>query len=565
MIAFRIGDAYLEMSPDTTVTMTINSPIYTGGDPTNIEGTYSFPFTVDLTEKNKALLNHPHRVDNIARLSKISRVLFYGDGLPLFVGDLYVESATAKTAKCSFIYNPLSEIKDRKVAELIDQTITDEDMPTYAKSTALEPDNKNVVFFPVVNKEWLPDGVGPELILDAYLWKRQNVYNVQAQKFANKDYFRGITPFLKVEYIITSIIAATGFAYVDRFFDREDDTDGELRNLCSYNNYSISLEDGSWSSTISLQDHAPDQEANETLKQFCSLFFLGIFDNPFDRTISLIPLRDVLTAPEVADWTSRVVPDYAIEDNDIITPSRYRYIVDTNDGLTGKYVDPDVDIVDVVGIDSDAVPSSQDNLRHYYLTHQNMVVWRVGNLFRYYKYFMEIESAVGDSTYDIQLAPMYMLTTFHEIENDDSAYLPEIAIRGRWGDYREDAELEGPISAMRMVFYRGMHQNADGKLYPFASNHNRNYNGEKVGQYSLLLNGEDGIIQKWGTEVVRYMNNRRTIKRTINLNIKDILNFRKEYKYRIENMNYFVSQMVVQFRMDRPVNSVACTLQSVTI
>jgi len=572
MIGYNINGVFVDFYENTSINFEINTPIYTGGDPTNIPGSFSFPTTVPLTAKNKILLNHPHRIDNHDKFVTIENVVFYGNGVPIFKGNLVVSNATEKDAKVTMIINPLSTIKKKKVAELVDdvfETTDSDQMKSIVPGTISNPNDFDFAFFPVFNREWLApeDRISGDGEYKYMLTRTQNFYDVDSQKFVFDRKNIGCTPFLKAKYLIYKIIEATGLTFIDEFFD------DELSQLYFYNNYSISKQSGNLESIIDYKNHVPDMEATELLKQFCSVFFLGLFTNPFDGTITLRKLSDVTNGEVNDNWTSKASKKYGITDNDSITPNKYHYSVDSTDGLSTTHIEKDFEIYKTVDQDIDIPELPEGFNKYWYVSDQNEVFLLHGisptiisSNASIYKYFFPHIVDTGSGSYEIKMSPIFMTRGLRSFSYTYSIFVPEISIRGVHSfastDENDNQDNEDIISAPRLMFYRGIQPTKNGKSFPMGSNHNINRDGEKIGNYSLLLNGEDGIIEKFGKGVVQFMQNRRTVQRIMHLNITDILNFSPEKKERIENMNYFVSKMKIKFTSKglKPVN---CTLESV--
>ena len=261
------------------------------------------------------------------------------------------------------------------------------------------------------------------------------------------------------------------------------------------------------------------------------------------------------------DWTNKSKPNPTNKDNEFNTPSKYQYVLDSADKLSELHVVKDFPIEGEVKTDLDVPVSGLANPEYYYVTDQNQVIFRTSGD-QIFKYFIPYQTNTGNSTYDFKLSPLFMTRGKKFFSYTYSIYVPEIGIRGRHAFSQDGEDTESTIAAGRLVFFRGIQPTKGGKSFPMASNHNYNFNGERIGEYSLLLNGVDGIMNKFGREVVNFMENRSTLQIILYLNIRDIINFRPEYKIRIQNMNYFVSSLKIRFT-NKGIKPVTATLESI--
>lgn len=583
MIGFQVQGQFLELYPDTAVTFTIHTPLYTGGDPTSIPGTYSVPVSIPLTDANKQLLKHPHVINNVDKFATYKDVIFYAEGLPVFKGELTVTnagiSAGRAVAEVSFVVNPFAAIKDTYIDELPLQRVT----ALAAKGTALHPELFNYAFFPVMNAYFSSKTADELRDIAQDSWKDfydiacQNFYDIALQDFSPNS--RAITPFVKVKYIVEQIFASVGIVLVDELFADDED----MQQLYQYNNRSIP----SWSSAFSLQDHLPHIKSNEYLKELASLFFAGIFANVFSNEVKLKSLNDVVAAPHVHDWTHAAAPDYKIVEND--TPSSFEFDADSNDNLFARstYSTQDFDeIRTTTSLGSPPPPSTGSSV--YYEGNNfarffDETIRFFGETITHKKYFWKHTSEADGDPYEIKMVPLFMAEHlrkdnrqyWYNGQGPYNRYCPMVEIAGYSPEVNEDEASEDFPLANRVVFYRGMqpithahpndtvlHFNGE---YPMASNNVYNAAGIKIADQALLLNTDYGIIEKRAKSWIHFLENRDTVQKIIHLNIKDIINFKAEDKVRIQNNNYFVSKMKITFRSSnqpRKIIAVDATLET---
>lgn len=104
----------------------------------------------------------------------------------------------------------------------------------------------------------------------------------------------------------------------------------------------------------------------------------------------------------------------------------------------------------------------------------------------------------------------------------------------------------------RFLFYRGMrsyvdHYNyyaggATHPYYPYATCDEFAPDGSVAGNLSLLWNGDNGLYEKWWRNWLTVLENEVEIKRVVQLDINDVLNFNFKRKRMIDNIIYFMKE-----------------------
>jgi len=125
MIAFKVGDEYIDLYPDVQVQFVMNNPIFAEGG--FIEGTYSIPFEAPLTPKNLSILGQPHIWRNNDVTPKSVDAIFLVDGAPMLRGKLKYQESEKPRYSLNFVSGlaTVSEtFKEKKLREVMDEAIT---------------------------------------------------------------------------------------------------------------------------------------------------------------------------------------------------------------------------------------------------------------------------------------------------------------------------------------------------------------------------------------------------------------------------------------------------------
>lgn len=84
-------------------------------------------------------------------------------------------------------------------------------------------------------------------------------------------------------------------------------------------------------------------------------------------------------------------------------------------------------------------------------------------------------------------------------------------------------------ATLRLLFFRGLQNDNEGNSYPMASYSNYDFAGNKIGDYSLAIDGTDGLYQQFLSEYINLLQKGKEVEKIIRLDIQDIIN-EKEFK-----------------------------------
>lgn len=115
MLALTVNDTQLDLDPGTTVSITMECPIF---DREGIERTYSYPFSLPASPRNLVALGMINRVDAHAPV-KVPAKLFIG-GLQFETGILRITGSDKKTIKATFQNAAIDLLQELKSVKLQD-------------------------------------------------------------------------------------------------------------------------------------------------------------------------------------------------------------------------------------------------------------------------------------------------------------------------------------------------------------------------------------------------------------------------------------------------------------
>lgn len=552
--------------------------LFTSGSTGTLPGSFSFPVTAPLTGRNRIELDFPElpdRADNsksTARNSKTKWIPSTGAvaskdiddvwvelyGVRLFLGVLKILSATPGSVKLSIIANPMRKLKERKLTELDlggDRTFGADDAAKKAlmKNSALEPEDYDFVFFPVVGT--LPNI--NQLLDPTDETKFHNYYDRTAEAFDLTSL--AITPYVKLQYLLERIFASeeTGFGFQNAF-----QTTPETKRYYIHNNRDMRESENN--ATPALPDEfdlvkfVPDEKVTELLKGVMALFNLSLSTNIFTRTIRLVPVDELLARPARRRWTRYAIGDPETEPS-ATGPGVFNYPQPSTP--PADWPAPHAATQYKTGAEYYANTDDVADLGNFFYVEDT------GRLFRYVAYitgpnlrkhdgYIQHQGVYLDSeeVFQVSLDATTSYSVWYYCANDISKY-EEVDDAGV--NVWKFQPVAYPTSLMQ---YRGFQEVFSGMgEEPFASNYVwmpgsspatrseivTNGTPEGDSEHSLNWFGEYGLYERrhkaWNT----MLREGKHVSVQLELPVSELVDFSFEDKVRIGNMDYFVKKLKV--------------------
>lgn len=545
MIGIRYQNEFLDVEPGTALSWELNNLLFSDSDSSRLPGSFSFPFSVPATPKNRALLNYPDRIDNARPFLIEEPVFVQYQGKTLFTGTMKVTEASASSVKLYIVVNPLSTVKQTPLNELDlggNRTFANAAaVLAKAKATALDPLDDDYVFFPIWNRAFLND-----LPANPKGWF-QNWYNSTTGVFTVGDDHPALMPFVRLEYVLDVIFSNTFYKFENRWQITE-----ELKKLCLYNNYSLWTGSG-LSTTINLQNHVSKTGSAALVRKIMGAFCLGIFYNPWDLSLRLIPINTILNRPAKHDWTAKALHQPVVSSG-LLQPEVLCWKRDDSDGAWAHY-------------DKYLKPASIDGVRTwaqllaggagtYYITDRHAYYQKILSPTRYFFKHQTLGCApkeTGRPAFEAECQALWDAFLYGEgqtpIANGNYDLVPHCRIPGnvefKFPPNSETYEIKQQQAEVpdRITFYRGMYPDFDGQDYPMAAGIPYDGQGNLIGDYSLRWDGPRGMYESWWAGWHNMLRNGKNVSLKTRLTLADILQFNMEDKVRIGNMEYFVKKM----------------------
>jgi len=562
MIELRIAGGTLNLLPDTTITIEEKNPAYLGENVDVLTGEYSYPFTLPLDAHNRSLLGYPDRLDGGTLLARKLPAQLHLAGNLRIDGQLFLEEPSRTRVKVFIASNSLLDVKDKNLNEITTRSYElgneNADILTYLQTVSQDPLSYDFSVFPFYNRTLVSDP-------DVSPWQPYAYHNYFDPGTSQFTADGPISIFPRLEVVLEDVMAATGYAFTNAFQVGE-----QLRRLVLVNNRDLRSEAGNISTGVELASLLSNMKASEFVKQLSRLFCLAPFLDVRRRTITLQPLRDLLTRDTQLDWSSYASSDYAYTRGKAAL-KRMQY----NDSAYQDNPTPDSVISWQADLaqgellsDGSPITSRTLNVIYYNYVTGLSTVW--GEVLRgrppitsiqvvkYHGYhFGAIDNSDGTETNSIEIAPIFARSAKvpGSLEN---WYLPQ------W--YTSTVQEGGSVDT-RLAFHFGNSQTDASGAFPFASWNNYELDGGEYkiypgSLYSLGWEGPYGLYEKWWKGWDNMLREGKLVERNFLLPPSELHRFTFDQKVRVENKDYFVQSLHYQVSL-RGISEVRAKMLSV--
>lgn len=577
---------WLDLFPNTSIQMDINSPVYFGSRlPGFLPSVKTYSFNVPPTARNRQLLDRPELLDNPGDLLEEEGWQIIFSGLVISIGRLEVEDAPKsgpyKITIIGGIGGNLYGLKKLYISQLQLGTVplgeNTEDVLVAASEVTQNAEDYNYLFptirvaqDPAYVTESVEEGEpapDPEPTLYKYLNRYINGSHVREEEQFGDVVYSSLSPMLRLRYVIEKALESVNYN-LRGVFD-SDEHAAELSNLVLFNTATLDVLDSiplngeikfsnlELRTQIDLRQHIPPVKANDLIREVCNTFCWAPFIDPINKTIRLKPLRDILKGG-YQDWTGKVSPNYKKDRKVENIPLRFAYEHITDDEYAKKsatryqprsvykeYPDFQSARDDLTSDDIGQIVYIESLNEHY-----EMRGFRppstVPVLQSYGKSLGEINEN-SEPAFIPNTDSLLMITrsdNFQGVQGytfSGDEFLPAYygGLVTPW--YEEGKQVDKII----LLFYRGLHQDGTGQQYPLAASNSYNWDEERIAELSLLWRGEDGIYNTWWKDWHQAISRMRPVVYATRLDVQDIARLDFSKKIRIDKHLYFLKRVQV--------------------
>lgn len=580
MLGLKIGNEYLDLLASSSISVTMNNPIF---DRDKISRTFSYPFKLPTTPKNKSILRHQDRLDVAQQQPRYSASLYINNTL-FEVGQLIIMNTTEDYFKCNFKNLSFTLFDDLDRISIRDLTLPDTNFdfqyrPEYVL-TALRTANFDVAF--QVNDDVFIFESGDEANMLAAI---NAIYPNSAAEFeatANTYGFFFLTQGINPQPTIT--LRPAGTSPVDtNYFSIGQSNDAALDTLNSdWQDHLADIiqtpdthvfpvihspefftenDNPDFSGYINYYSINDEYSVNETEVSDRARSAHSIVPYVFVKTV----LEAIVESGHVANLTSELISDTELATLIIHNNTALDNFLHRKDLVTDEEQDQWRNVWATAYDLNQNLPdvSIANFLRKLSTTFCNYFSYRDGNLtinscvtpirttpidwtnkaeqaytqtFNENKgYKLDYNRQGDDRNIATQLAALEegdgelnFLSewfSFYQLNNTDSVE----PTRGLWTLPRCDeagTSAEYNIAndpSLRLLFYRGLQPDPFDNNYPFASSQNINAKGEVIGNYTLNWDGEAGLFENFWKEYVEMLSTGKEVQKVLRLTVQDLI------------------------------------------
>ncbi|MFC4261903.1 hypothetical protein ACFOWM_03370 [Ferruginibacter yonginensis] len=524
---------WLDLLPGTVLDMERTNNLF---DEDLTSGEFSIPIDMPWTDNNRRKLGFIERLGNVITQSNYFTIDVFDSGYPeLQFAKLTITEKDGKldytkgTFKASISGNKGlfgSKIKNKKLRDLsLGGTITfNSDCRDFATDHAkgLYPQYDYIGFAPVgiesffdtsksYNNEFLvKDTVNYIVSTGAGLndWqfgrpKSSNPNQVATSGTAEYIDYRTI-PFFKLKYVFEQACAAVGYSIAGDVLDNPSWNDLFIFNTTAIEFYSV-VAHADYTRKIFPADHVPDITVAEFLKAICSFFNLEA--NFSNNQILLSYRQQVFTNRRVIDISSRCAATFKAiyQDETDKTGFTLDYEWDANDDYRNDRV-KDINTKTMVGTVSTFPNLATLNIGRSFTTDdiafvesENMY-YNVANATTtpikwdaWSERLGEYKQGEGGDSYKIGMST---LCSYVALDPANALYIrrPYLGCRQNGSYYNNKYQKIKKDFSLRIFFIKK--QVINGNEVPMSMNHTTTNNGVRLNNFSLVLEGNDGLLKR---------------------------------------------------------------------
>ena len=315
MIAIKVGEEFLDLYPDTRLRIEFESRLldYDAALPQS----YSLPFTVPDTQKNRRIFQHLHLLNSATTQVDIR-------GAQLLIARTYYRDCTISCRKYSNSqYFIALYLNDSAVWDLMDfrlrllispvafwDNLTEAIFFDLMDATVAHTDWQNQFVFPqMIAQDFLPGNGSYSGLLNA--WQRQDG---KYERTGVDNTYDAWVPVFFLKHVLSEALQSVSL------FGASISTEGDwwdepgTGKMLLFNNYTISRFDNTlapdYIGGIVRNNHVPDITLKELVKQLCTTFNLVFRYDGTRNVVQFLRKSDILESPPERDLSHAVLRAY---------------------------------------------------------------------------------------------------------------------------------------------------------------------------------------------------------------------------------------------------------------
>lgn len=564
MLRIYIDYQEIDLLPNTSIQLELNNPLFDAENDI-IKGSFSMPFTIPLTARNRIVFSFPDVIDNVQNLLRDFPCFIESDGETI-QGVLKLRNIDGKKINVNLTVGISAigkSLQERKIYSfdfggLRVMGTSNEELVDHMNLKSMYPDDSEYIFAPIKNpvvtgeSDW--DDHFKEYIINDFV---NSSFVLRPGGSIERP--RGVCPFPKLRYVLLQIMQELGIQVEESFFD------AEMSRLFLISNagleriivYAVEDQPTRYDTTYAFQfrigDLLPDLTVIELLRKLALTFGLAI-QVTLNNKLILGKLNDIIASDDYIDVShlTSSVPNIEITEKELYN---FIYKLDGDDSEPGEKIKDFADLIfmpDVATyVQLISLPDAKHNHLRYVKEIKQYYVFLVefGNIA--WKFYCDDYGPIrnGEGTDITQgIAPVIVQRTPF---NGEGLLLPTLKLKR----YLPDFGLIYRSPELRLLFYRGLQSyQTVNKLYPLLTDEIYNTKGEIVGNYSLRLGGEHGTYENFLKSWYQVKGRLRPVKKKIAWSMLDIANLDMSKKLNIDGDRYLIRKVSLTLPIRKPVD-----------
>ena len=303
MLSLIVNDQIVDLSSDISISMNLKSPIF------NELGSYSYPFHLPFTDRNKKILKFHHRIEGVNSPYEVFRGILLWKGITIFQGSLKCQISNTKGFECTLyqgegdFYYQLQNRSLRQI-DMGEIVMTEAAALAYFNSCYGKCYPEVNIGFPEIPNEVYFDPVSDDP--DQLMFNKHYTSNGPLHILTAQNNRTVLVPMVYLRWALKKIFDGIGYTLNDQLFT----SNAVYNKLAVYNSLSCNslLPDFSYPMThLLLNLHMPKISLKEFFNGIETNWNCRFFVNNIEKKVKLIPLDTIIKSAQVKPFSKDIL------------------------------------------------------------------------------------------------------------------------------------------------------------------------------------------------------------------------------------------------------------------
>lgn len=539
MLRIEVNNINIDLPQNASMEITMESPFL---DYEKMQGSFGFTVNVPGSKRNKVAYNFPDHIDTKDYTHfKLQPAKIYDNDIFLFnaLTKLNKVKGSLKASTGTYIASfgfDMGYFGDKT----LDKSLTEYD---YGQLSSIYGSGYNTWWETIRNQFNVSDS--SQVDFAGYpFYCYQSPLNGQQGSFYNLCHFTGennypggdhsFQPYLI--FILRTIFSAHGYSLQNESILADRD----------FLQLTLLLTHKFLTNPATISEHLPNVKSRDLINSVRQLCNCGIFPSRKNSTVRIVTYNDIVNSGELVDLTAKVSLDFEM---DPFSNEGYNFVqeVDGGDRVTHN---PDFDTKKFLKVGEvntfSALGAATTLPTQYHIVHNEVALYseeiprqRIG--WNYTRY----NTGNGEREINVKASATAMIpfnVNVHPSWPPNNNYTPPQFLMP-W----VVPEALSNQTAIRLAFYRGLHQASDGQYYPLGTSGMHTFNGTSCGSWHLGWQGANGLYDTfWKTMIAHRTRWPFTISFNVMLDHNDLAKIDFTKRYQIDTAEYIIASITLK-------------------